>query len=263
LAWIEVHQALFTHRKTLELAELLALPEVYASAHLIALWTWALDNAPTSCLPKSARIIAKAAQYPGDAQAFIEACVKVGFIDEVADGWLIHDWDEYAGKLLYQRDRNRAKQQAWRERQQNGDVTDEPSLLDGDVTVTLPLRNRAPNPTQPNPTIQKDIVVTSDAQQTSPQKKQRATPFPEQFLISQEDKEWASEHVPGLDLKVATREWALSMRANTTRYRYTDWHLAWRKAMSNALKWGEGNNARGGTNNPASRGPTPPPLNQW
>ncbi len=169
MAWIEVHLSLFTHRKTIELAELLGLPEVYAAAHLVALWSWALDNAPDATLPISARIIAKASQWPADPDAFVEALLEAGFLDAEGDRCLIHDWQEYAGKLIDQRKANAERQKEWRDRHKNARKSPAPPVTptshernggrNATVTVTSPLRNGAtsngatvPNPTQPNPT---------------------------------------------------------------------------------------------------------------
>ncbi len=109
MAWIEVHQSLLTHRKTIELAGLLNLPEVYAAAHLVALWSWSLDNAPDAALPVSERIIARAAQWEGDASDFVQALLVSGFLDVDADRYFIHDWDDYAGRLIEKRKANAAR----------------------------------------------------------------------------------------------------------------------------------------------------------
>lgn len=116
MAWIEVHQSLFTHRKTLALADILDLPEVYVATHLIALWTWGLDNAQDGALPSSHRIIAKAAQWTDSADTFVSALVEVGYLDEMEDGEIhIHDWEEYAGRLIEKRKANAARMKAARD----------------------------------------------------------------------------------------------------------------------------------------------------
>jgi hypothetical protein len=99
--WIELHQAVWTHRKTFELAGYLDLDETYAAAHVIRLWTWALDNAPDGDLSSlSDRAIAYGAGWRDDAARFVSALVATCWLD---DGKLIHDWDDYAGRLLEQR----------------------------------------------------------------------------------------------------------------------------------------------------------------
>ena len=107
MAWLELHQSLFTHRKTMQAAETLDLPEVYVVAHLMALWTWALDNAPDGVLPTSRRIIGKAAQWTGDPSAFVNALLDAGFLDGGEEGQtIIHDWHSYAGRLVEKREAN-------------------------------------------------------------------------------------------------------------------------------------------------------------
>lgn len=106
MAWIEIHQALFTHRKTLKVAELLGLPDVYAAAHLIALWSWALDNAQDAVLPESSRIVARAAQWPGNPDEFVQALIDSEFVDVLDGRLIIHDWDSYAGRLIEKRQAN-------------------------------------------------------------------------------------------------------------------------------------------------------------
>ena len=107
MAWLELHQSLFTHRKTMQAAETLDLPEVYVVAHLMALWTWALDNAPDGVLPVSKRIIGKAAQWIGDPTTFVNALFDAGFLDGNDTGQaIIHDWHSYAGRLIEKREAN-------------------------------------------------------------------------------------------------------------------------------------------------------------
>lgn len=66
------------------------------------LWSWALDNAPDGDLsPLSARVIAYGAGWRApNADAFVGALVTVGWLD--ADH-RIHDWHEYAGRLVERR----------------------------------------------------------------------------------------------------------------------------------------------------------------
>lgn len=104
MVWIELHQTVWTHRKTFEFAALLMLDETYAASHVIRLWTWALDNAPGGDLSSlSDRAIAYGAGWRGDAQQFVEALVAAGWLDA---GRTIHDWDAYAGRLADRRERN-------------------------------------------------------------------------------------------------------------------------------------------------------------
>jgi hypothetical protein len=141
MAWIESHQSLATHRKTKDLQRLLRINTVRVVGHLHLLWWWCLDNAPDGILegihPSN---IADAAMWPGDPEIFVKALEDSGFCD--ANPLKLHDWDDYAGKLIQRRVANRERVKAFRTR---------------NVRVTYALGNGAtvPNSTQPIP---KEIV---------------------------------------------------------------------------------------------------------
>jgi hypothetical protein len=124
MAWIELHQSLPTHRKTLAAADALDMAPVHLVGHLISFWLWALDNVPDGELDSiSPRMIAYAAQWTGEPKQFLDALIGAGFIDERVDGSLsIHDWYDYAGKLVERRqaDRQRARQNRAVSNEQNG-----------------------------------------------------------------------------------------------------------------------------------------------
>lgn len=102
LAWIEVHQGIFRHRKTLKLASLLDIPRMSAAGHMISLWHWAIDNAPDGDLSHlDDAMIALGADWPeSTAPFFVQAIKQAAFVDQ--DG-MIHDWMNYAGKLVERR----------------------------------------------------------------------------------------------------------------------------------------------------------------
>lgn len=158
MAWIELHQSLPTHRKLGKLKRLLKIKTPQAVGHLAMLWLWCIDNAPDGNLSGiDAEDIAEAAEWPKDAGIFLRAMTESKLIDEEMR---IHDWDDYAGRLLEQRNEKRQKdrerQARYRARKEqeaqtdksvsHADVTRDKSVSHADVT---PL----PNPTVPNPTI--------------------------------------------------------------------------------------------------------------
>lgn len=112
MSWIESHQSLLSHRKTLRLAGLMKADRYKAIGHLHALWWWGLDNADIDgCLSGiSALEIAVAAGWPEkSADAFVSALVTAGFVDD-RDGELwLHDWYDYAGKLNERRRKERER----------------------------------------------------------------------------------------------------------------------------------------------------------
>jgi hypothetical protein len=118
MAYLEVHQSLRDHRKILALAAELEMAESHVGGHCLWLWLWSLDNAPDGRLPGSVRIIERAADWHGASGALVAAMVKVGMLDEGEDGSLyIHDWYDYAGRLIEKRRANADRMRAARAQQ--------------------------------------------------------------------------------------------------------------------------------------------------
>src|SRR5690606_41832545 len=55
--------------------------------------------------------IATAAEWDGDSEAFVEALIEAGFIDRDPDtnALYLHDWYDYAGKLIEAREAERER----------------------------------------------------------------------------------------------------------------------------------------------------------
>lgn len=111
------------------------------------LWWWALDNVkPDGALSGlSAEEIALAASWDGDAESFVAAMVDAGFIDELDGALFLHDWYDYAGKLLEKRETDKSRKRV--QRMSSGRPADVQRMSSGcptDVAGTVP------NPTQPN-----------------------------------------------------------------------------------------------------------------
>lgn len=128
MAWIQAHQSLPTHRKTLRAADALDIPPVYVVGHMISLWLWAIDNVPDGSLAGiTPGMIARAAQWTGEAALFSEALLSAGFFEETDDGLRIRNWEVYCGKLVKRRERDSERVKNWREtkneRDCNADVT--------------------------------------------------------------------------------------------------------------------------------------------
>ena len=105
MAWIESHQELARHPKTKRFSRLAEISLPTAIGHLHLLWWWAIDYAQDGDLSKyDIRDITDAMEWPGDATVLIDAMVKSGFLDRENDTELtIHDWHDYAGRLMEQR----------------------------------------------------------------------------------------------------------------------------------------------------------------
>lgn len=145
--WTESHQSLRFHPKTNKAVKILGVDRFKLIGHLHGLWWWCLDYAKDGDLSRySEEQIAEGAGYDGDAIDFVAALVDAGFIDR---DWRVHDWQQYGGKILRQRDSNSDRQARFRDRQRspakapadpqrNGYVTvtpDEDVVSNGDVTV--------------------------------------------------------------------------------------------------------------------------------
>ena len=115
MAWIESHQAVGEHPKTKKLARLLGVSLPTAVGHLHFFWWWALDYAPSGSLKKYDKFdIADAVRWDGDPKLLIDALVESGYIEKKNGSLFIHDWMEYAGKLIEKRakDRDRKRKAA-------------------------------------------------------------------------------------------------------------------------------------------------------
>ena len=176
MAWIELHQSVWTHRKTLALADALGIQDTYAAAHMAQFWCWAMDNARNGDVTvMSQRIISKAAGWLGDADVFCQAVIASGFLDKTTDGLFIHNWDDYSGKLMQARENNKERQRRYRERNANVTVMS-PS------TVTLPLPSTQPNPTVPIREENTPSISPHAKGETTTKGKKRVTEITPEFI---------------------------------------------------------------------------------
>lgn len=165
MAWIESHQEVGRHPKTKKLARLLGVSLPAAVGHLHYLWWWALDFAQDGLLDKyDAEDIADALQWDGDANQLVEALISSGYIDDTEDGLVVHDWAEYAGKLLERRAKDRARKRAAAEaagvpesvrRSSDGNDEEADGVLNASCVTnqpTVPNQPNTTNSTEPNRT---------------------------------------------------------------------------------------------------------------
>lgn len=201
MAWIEAHQALFTHRKTMALADALDMDETAVAGHLIRFWTWAIDNAQDGNLDGvSDRAIAVGAGWKGDHRLFVAAMFEAGWLD--ADR-TIHDWWEYAGRLIERRrseaDRKAASRTQWesaaRDRRKTGAGQAAPTNEEEDGTGAGQAQDRlrpgagqaqdrrktggvtVPYLTVPNPTVPNTTNTTTTPPAPAPEESEQARPL--------------------------------------------------------------------------------------
>lgn len=107
------------HPKTLKLARLLNADRRYAVGLLHDLFSWGLYAAAKdgTLSGLTAADIAQALDYPPKkGAAVVEALASAGYLDDGPEGYAIHDWYDYAGKLYDSREKNREKNQRYRDR---------------------------------------------------------------------------------------------------------------------------------------------------
>lgn len=110
VAWLQSEQSLLGHPKTKRAAKALGISIPTMIGHLHCLWYWALDYAKDGVLEGyELWEIAEAALWEGDPDTFVAAlrdCGRdddPGFLEVDEVGLCIHDWYDYAGKLIEKR----------------------------------------------------------------------------------------------------------------------------------------------------------------
>lgn len=118
MAWIESHQELRDHPKVARMGRLLDVPRTSVIGTLHLLWWWALDHAEDGDVTDyDALDLALACDWEGDPEALVKALLecgpgsKDGFLVETGGRMVLHDWWQYAGKLVARRRIDRERKQ--------------------------------------------------------------------------------------------------------------------------------------------------------
>jgi hypothetical protein len=126
MAWIELHQSLIKHPKTTRAAELMGMDRYKFIGHLVCFWLWALDYAdvdgilPANVTPMmmacSADVMDMFTRRSLHLeQKFVEALLncggenQAGFIEIIDGRYTVHDWHDFAGRLLEKRTANKER----------------------------------------------------------------------------------------------------------------------------------------------------------
>lgn len=158
MAWIEVHESVREHPKTYSLSELLHIEQYAAGGLVIFLWTWALTNAQDGDLSRfTPTAIARACFWTKKPDLLVGALHNAGWLD---DGMKIHDWEEYAGRLIEKRAKNTARMRNARAKPVQS--TCDAQVEHNDNTCSACAGATVPNPTVPNPTQPNRTVRTYD-----------------------------------------------------------------------------------------------------
>jgi len=144
MAWIESHQALGHHPKTIHLAELLKVRVPEAVGLLQFLWWWALDYAPNGLVTAGDKpVVTRACLWHRKSEDLWIALLTAGFVEEAGPDLLkIHDWMDYAGRLIQRREANAERKRRARDVPRTSGVNGA-----GRPGATVP------NPTGPNRTV--------------------------------------------------------------------------------------------------------------
>lgn len=160
MSYIELHEHVWNHPKTIELSGRLQIRKTYAVAHLSRLWTWCIRYAENGCITDiSPFILADAADWGGDPELFLRALIDSKFVDQHPDGMFIHDWEDYAGKLIdfRKKDRERKKKSSGARQHSNGNPMEIQRKSDGEKvdssSITYNLKP-IPNTQYPIPNTQ-------------------------------------------------------------------------------------------------------------
>lgn len=102
----------FDHLKTRRLRRKFGADGIYS---LLRLWCFAATNYPDGLFPvDDAEIITEIIEWRGDPEAFWQALIQIGFIDNAEDksAFLIHDWKEHNGYAAHAKERSESARKA-------------------------------------------------------------------------------------------------------------------------------------------------------
>jgi hypothetical protein len=163
MAWIESHEDIWEHHKIIRLCSAVNQPDYAVVGRLHSMWHFVLRNAwRTSNLePWGDDGIERASRWDGEKGAWVKALRDCGFLD----GYIVHGWQEKAGRLVEDRRRN--------ERRKNGGKTAVKRTHTAGKSVAT-----VPNPTVPNPTKDNGVVVSANGAGNDPPKSSASPPKP-------------------------------------------------------------------------------------
>lgn len=218
------HAELGQHPKTRKLARRLGVSIPTAIGHLHLLWHFALKYAQDGDLSRFDNDeIADGCMWEGDPSDLYEAFCAAGWIEDAT----IHDWHEYGGKAIKQKEGNAERQQRWRDRHK---TVSKPSP-NNPVTVTSPLYN-ALEEKRIDQKIEEETIDPPNPPKGGGRAKRAApkTPLPADFTVTDAMRAWADEKAPGVDIDVETERFLDRNRREGSTY--ADWPAAWRFWMT-------------------------------
>lgn len=200
MAWIESHDTIWEHHKTIKLCRLLEIGRAQAVGHLHALWHFVLRNAWRDAnLEAWGDVeIERASFWEGKKGAYTDALREAGFLD----GFTVHGWVERAGRLVGDRLYNEQRRKSYVKR---------PSKRRKSL-ATLP------NPTLPNQTVPNQTENKREVAKFTPPSPLEAADYAtsigfsldgEQFCAFYQAKGWVVGRSPMRDWRAAVRTWKI------------------------------------------------------
>lgn len=140
MAWIELHDTLPDHPKTLATSSALRIDKDLLIGKLCRLWTWCLSNRENGFIADNEiDTVAEIMRWSKKSKALFDAlCVvpvgfEYGFLEVVDGGYLIHDWDERIEMLRDKREERRQQARLRKQRQRDKVRDKERDCHDGEV----------------------------------------------------------------------------------------------------------------------------------
>ena len=106
----------------------LGISPVAFAGHMYFMWAYAMENAPDGKLELTPESLALAAEFDlSRAEEFADTLVNTGFLEVSENGYVIHNWNEYSGRLFFKaqekRERDRQRIAAKRKAKRNAAET--------------------------------------------------------------------------------------------------------------------------------------------
>lgn len=141
MAWIEAHQQLLNHPKTIDLMNLMGWDLDTTIGKLFRFWWWCVDYAEDGDLRRhnENRIAVAVGLQNKDGKKFIDAMIQAGWIDN-EPYFRVHDWWDYIG-LFMQRKYGEKHREKWERIKQ---------LYNDYTTTSTTIDATKPNLTKPN-----------------------------------------------------------------------------------------------------------------
>lgn len=244
MAWIESHQSLRDHPKTRKLARILNVSVPTAVGHLHCLWWWAMDYSDDGDVSQYDELdIAIGGGWDDDAAEFVDALVTVGFLDQCDEQTFVHDWEDYGGKLTRRRKENAERMREARARSESRTNTPRAAHVQRTDRTRVGLQDSTQEDTREEDKQESISGANAPTPPPSPEPveppkpKKRASRIPEDFAITDRDREWARERgASPLSIERETEKfvnyWTAESGAKASKL---DWHAAWKVWMGRNL----------------------------